>query len=351
MDTKYYDGTKILSTKDINGDTPEIYIVTSNRSAGKTTYFNRLLFNRWLNGKGEFLLLYRFDYETQDTPLKYFGDIGGLFFKGWSLQEENIAKGKIRRVIATHDSDEVGRVCGYSVSLSGADTVKKYSHLFKDVTSILMDEIQPENNHYLPTEITNFMSVHNSVARGNGKQSRYVPVYMLSNFMSMLNPYFVVLGVSERLKLDTKILRGEGWVVEQNINYSAQQALNNSVFNKAFKNARYAKVITERVYMDDNIAFIQKINQSCSYYFTLVCGNKKYGVRRVVGSNIIYVSKSVDTTFPLQVTVDIDSHDINVRLIGQNNSYIKLMRQYFNAGLLRFQDLECKSAVLHCLRY
>ena len=39
--TKFYDGTKLLSLKDINGNTPEIYISTSNRSAGKTTYFNR----------------------------------------------------------------------------------------------------------------------------------------------------------------------------------------------------------------------------------------------------------------------------------------------------------------------
>lgn len=41
----YYDGTKLLSLKDINGNLPEIYICTSNRSAGKTTYFNRLCVN------------------------------------------------------------------------------------------------------------------------------------------------------------------------------------------------------------------------------------------------------------------------------------------------------------------
>ena len=48
----YYDGTKLLSIKDINGNTPSLYICTSNRSAGKTTYFNRLLVNRFLD-KGE----------------------------------------------------------------------------------------------------------------------------------------------------------------------------------------------------------------------------------------------------------------------------------------------------------
>ena len=34
----FYDGTKLLSMTDLNGDKPEIYICTSNRSAGKTTW-------------------------------------------------------------------------------------------------------------------------------------------------------------------------------------------------------------------------------------------------------------------------------------------------------------------------
>ena len=44
----FYDGTKLLSMKDINGNKPEVYIVTTNRSGGKTTYYNRLAFRRWL---------------------------------------------------------------------------------------------------------------------------------------------------------------------------------------------------------------------------------------------------------------------------------------------------------------
>ena len=42
-ETKYYDGTKLLSMTDLNGKKPEIFICTSNRTAGKTTYFSRYL--------------------------------------------------------------------------------------------------------------------------------------------------------------------------------------------------------------------------------------------------------------------------------------------------------------------
>ena len=58
--TKYYDGTKLLSLKDLNGRTPEIYICTSNRSAGKTTFFNRYLIKKFKNNGEKFLLLYRY---------------------------------------------------------------------------------------------------------------------------------------------------------------------------------------------------------------------------------------------------------------------------------------------------
>ena len=61
----YYDGSKLLSMKDINGNTPEIYISTSNRNAGKTTYFNRYLVNRFLKYGEKFCLLYRFQDELE----------------------------------------------------------------------------------------------------------------------------------------------------------------------------------------------------------------------------------------------------------------------------------------------
>ena len=89
-DSKYYDGTKLLSLKDINGDKPEIYICTTNRSGGKTTYFGRLCVNKWVQSGSKFCLVYRFNYELESIADKFFKDIKGLFFpdmyiKGSSL--------------------------------------------------------------------------------------------------------------------------------------------------------------------------------------------------------------------------------------------------------------------------
>ena len=88
MESKYYDGTKLLSLNDIDGNRPEIYICTSNRSAGKTTWFNRYVVRRYLRGKGKFCLIYRYKYELQDCADKFFKEIGTLFFPAIHLRSK-----------------------------------------------------------------------------------------------------------------------------------------------------------------------------------------------------------------------------------------------------------------------
>ena len=49
--SEYYDGTKLLSLLDLDKRKPEIYMVTTNKTGGKTTYFSRLLVNRFIKKK------------------------------------------------------------------------------------------------------------------------------------------------------------------------------------------------------------------------------------------------------------------------------------------------------------
>ena len=68
----FYDGTKLLSMKDINGNKPEIYICTSNRCAGKTVFFSRYFVNRYKKFGEKFMLLYRYKDELDGCADKFF---------------------------------------------------------------------------------------------------------------------------------------------------------------------------------------------------------------------------------------------------------------------------------------
>lgn len=351
---KYYDGTKLLSMLDLNGNKPEIYICTTNRTGGKTTYFGRLCINRWRDKGEKFCLIYRYNYELDGIADKFFKDIGRLFFPNLFMRSERRANGIYHELFLCNQDDdpkEGGKSCGYAISLNSADQIKKYSHLFSDVARMIFDEFQSETNHYCTDEIRKLLSVHTSIARGNGEQIRYVPVFMLSNPVSIINPYYVELGISERLKDDTKFLRGEGFVLEQGFVDSASDAQKQSAFNRAFSRNSYVAYASECVYLNDNQAFIEKPTGSSRYLCTLRYKATDFAVREFAETGVIYCDDKPDNTFKMRISVTTDDHDVNYVMLKRNEMFLSNLRYYFEHGCFRFKDLRCKEAVLKALSY
>ena len=342
---KYYDGTKLLSLTDINGNRPEIYMCTTNRTGGKTTYFGRLVVNRFIDKREKFGLLYRYNYELDDCAEKFFKDIGELFFNGYTMTSKKRAKG------IYHELYLNGEPCGYAVSINSADQVKKNSHFFSDVKRLIFDEFQSESNTYCPNEIKKFISVHTSMARGQGEQNRYLPVYMLSNPVSIINPYYVELGISSRLTDETRFLRGDGFVLEQGFVESAADAQKSSGFNKAFARNSYVAYSSESVYLNDNKAFVDRPQGVGRYMATLKYNGQTYGIREFAEAGVIYCDDRADETFPLKITVTTDDHELNYVMLKRNDLFLFNLRYYFERGCFRFKDLRCKEAVLKSLSY
>ena len=241
--------------------------------------------------------------------------------------------------------------CGYAFALNGADQIKKYSHLFSDVDIMLFDEFQSETNHYCPDEVKKFISLHTSVARGQGKQVRYVPVYMMSNPVSIINPYYVAMGISNRLKDDTKFLRGDGFVLEQGFNESASVAQKESGFNRAFAGNDYVAYSSEAVYLNDSKAFIDRPVGNSRYICTLRYHGVDYGVKEYSELGIIYCDDKADRTFRTRITVTTEDHSINYVMLKRNDFFLSNLRTLFERGCFRFKDLRCKEAVLTALSY
>lgn len=343
--TRYYDGTKLLSLKDQNGETPEIYICTSNRTAGKTTYFGRLLVNRYIKAGKKFGLLYRYCYELDNCAEKFFNDIHGLFFRNYELESERKGNGKYHELYLNGDS------CGYAIAINDADFVKNNSHLFSDIDSLLFDEFQSETNKYCPKEIIKFISIHTSIARGHGKQYRRVPVYMLSNLVTLINPYYTEMGISHRLNTNTKFLRGSGWVLEQNLNESAANAQKQSAFAKAFVNNDYINYNTRLVYLNDNYAFIEKPNGKGKYICTIKYMGTNYAIKEYAEAGVLYCDYKVDYSCNLKISATTDDHNKNYVMLKRNELIVNTLRYFFETGCFRFKDLKCKEAIMYSLSY
>lgn len=345
LKSSYYDGTKLLSKKDLNGNKPEIYLCTTNRSAGKTTYFNRLVTNRFKGGEGKFGLVYRFKYELDDSADKFFKDISKLFFNGDVMTSKPKASGMYHEFFLNDES------CGYAMALNSADQLKKYSHFFNDIERMIFDEFQSESNHYCSDEVRKFISLHQSIARGNGKQSRYVPVYMMSNAVTINNPYFVELGISERLKHDTKFLRGNGFVLEHGFVESASNAQQDSLFNQAFSNNKYVAYASQNIYLHDEYAFIEGVEGRSRYFCTLKYKGTDFAVREYPEMGVVYCDKRVDHTNPFRISVTTADHNVNYVMLNTNSELVNTLRYYFNHGCFRFKDILCKEAVMKTVKY
>lgn len=339
----YYDGTKLLSLMDTTGRKPEIYICETNRTGGKTTYFGRLCVNRFRDKGEKFALLYRFNYELDDVAEKFYRNIGQLFFPGTRMTSKRKANGIFHELFINDDA------CGYAITLNSADQIKKYSHLFSDVQRIIFDEFQSETNHYCPDEVRKFLSVHTSIARGNGEQVRYVPVYMLGNPVTLLNPYYVEMHISERLRDDTKFLRGDGFVMERGFVESASKAQMESGFNRAFASNAYVAYSAQNVYLNDSKAFIDKPEGSGRYMCTLKYNGSDYAIREYAESGIIYCDDRPDVTFKMRITVTTADHELNYVMLKKSDFFLTNLRWFFERGCFRFRDLRCKEAVLKAL--
>lgn len=350
----FYDGTKLLSMKDIKGQTPEIFMCTTNRSGGKTTWFNRYVLKKFITKREKFALFYRFKYELDDVADKFFKDIGSLFFPDYTMSSQRKSDGIYHELILTKVGDEEGVCCGYAIALNSADAIKKMSHFFSDVHRIVMDEFQSETNHYCPDEVRKFRSVHTSIARGQGKMSRYVPVFMIANPITLLNPYYVALDITTRLNAKTKFLKGEGFVVEQGYVRSAFDAQRESAFNRAFASGTPKgkdEYGAEGVYLNDNLSFIEKPTGRSKYICTVMYNGTPFAIREFRGEGIIYCDNTPDMTDPNRLALTTADHDINYVMLRANDLFIQNMRWMFEKGCFRFKDLRCKEVILRMLSY
>ena len=349
-DPHFYNGYPLLAKTDKNGKKPEIYAALTNRSAGKTTFFNGYLTHKYISDGKQFLLLYRNKYETERAAAGFFNDISRLFFQDLTMYQETGVKNGfdiLKIGLKTDENRENFTVCGYATSLSASELIKRYSHLLSDVSVILMDELFPENGQYLKNEINAFMSIHDSLSRGNFSHSRYLPVIIVGNLIDIFNPYFDALGIVDSLLLDSHFTRGDGFVIEQDFNEFSAAAHKESAFHKALSGAAYAAASQEKVYLNTNYEMIDsKICDIGRYILTIRYQNNLYSVRYNEQGYFYYISNKPDPKFKLQHAAT--ESDISENAIYNPASpYRKMLKDKFHQNLLKFRNLKCKSAALH----
>ena len=340
----YYNSTKLLTLKDIDGKVPEIYMTCGNRTGGKTFNYKRLLFNKFLNRGEKFCWLVRFAYEMDGIDENLFKDIGPLKYPGKHLTSKPVGKNLFKELYLD------GEACGYCVPINSADTIKKYSARLSDVCNMYLDEFMSENTKYCPDEIRKLMSIHTSIARGGGSHIRRVPLYMSCNAYTLFNPYFVALGVTRRIQPGSKFVRGKGWVLEFDFNEEASHQYLNSAFAQAFSENeplnRFSKYQATVEFVMDSNSFIRKVDGPKYPILCVVYNGSRFGFWVSEKYNCYYISKKYEPSCISPVTFNDSDHNENIMFINRKSPISKRLSEAFDRGMVFFEDYECKTMFL-----
>ena len=334
----FYNGTRLINSKDKFGKRPELFFVDGNRSAGKTTWFYRYLVNRFLKHNEKFMLIYRFQNELKGCSEQFFANVGPLFFSGLDCTEVKRQDGAFYELLIG------GRSAGYAVSLNGSEKLKKLSHFFKDVERMYFDEFQTKR--YVPDEVNLLINLHTSVARGKNQPVRYVPVYLSSNHISSLNPYYKALGVANTIdNMNFGIYKGDGFVVEKNMNDPVAELQKQSAFMRAFSNSKEVDHTINNTSQTDNYNFIERLKvRNFKYICNIRVDDETISLKRVfdIPGVMFYFSNDHDNNIKARYAISTKDHDTDTLLVGNSLLLVMKCKEYFERGEVRFSDLETK---------
>ena len=343
----------LLTSRDVNGNRPEIFISCQNRGSGKTYGYTYGFLEQaqghdmgWDIPLGKFALICRWKHEIGTLANGMLTGMVETEYEGAFI--ESVVGGNGLYANIYFNKGEERTHVGYVLCINKSDDIKKISSMFRDVSVMLMDEFQcADMTSYCSDEINKFIRLHISVARGEGKSSRYVPVILLSNSVSIMNPYFIALKIHKKIQSNTKKLKGDGFVMERIVNPNAMNEQKESLFNRAFGNSRELDSSIDNSWLNDDNSCIEKPDKSWgrSYYeCTLISGSDKYGVRYFPAIGYYSVSNSIDTSCQFTYNISINGN-LNIPML-KSSPTIKILKEAFLNGQVRFNNLQSKDIFL-----
>lgn len=207
----------------------------------------------------------------------------------------------------------------------------------------MLDEFISENNKYCPDELNKLQSIIWSIVRDRDN----CMFIGCANAVSVINPLFCAFGIDKLIKPHTKVLTGDGWILQVVKDAPVAQEMKLKNYAIAFKNTDYVEYATS-VEFTDNKAFICDFKCRGKHYFTLLKSGKYYSVDFI--SDIVYIRDGGNKNDKLLIAIDKEEHTEHT-LYNRNGFIIDRMRTLYNMGLVRFQSLQAKHAFFDLIRY
>lgn len=332
-----------INSTDITGKKAGTVIITTNRSGGKTTSMLNAAIDYYIDTERCVLMIFRNKSDIKDVD-RMFSDV---------LTRRN----DVREITVNHICENLvseilmdGEVFSYAVCLKDTDRLKKYSSIFYKVDYAILDEYQSEEGNYLPKEVYNIVSLIMTISRGGGFAARSIQLFLLGNNYSLLNPYLVEFGITNRYRKGMKRIKGIGfcaYFVQIDI---AKEQMEQNLALDAFRETKAYKYATESdFWLADNDNLIGKPKGKTYYLCTLKLDSKEFGLWDCINEGYICLTNRTIDNYRHIYCLSGDGSGNGVRLMKRSSSIWKIIQSSYDEGMIRFENLECKSVMLQFL--
>ena len=342
---EHYNCEKLVNSLDKNGDKPAFFIVCSKeRGPGKTYSFSKKLIERFLDTGDKFILLTR---NKGDIGSIAAGIMDGYLVNEhpeYTVSEKSQMKDTYARVYLSHiEKDDQGKdkqvneECGYVIPIRSADKIKKISSLFYDAWCFYFDEFQPFSDPYLKDEVDLLYNIYKSIARGEGHATRYMPVFLASNTITLGNPYFEAFDLNKHIQSNTKFYKGDGVIYERCEVEGLAEEHPGTAIDRALRVHRSRKGDNTWI-MDDNSLVEKPDSWGRGYYIcTLKYKGQAFGLLDYPMVGMQYVTRKIDKSCQYIYNTTKDGGALNLPLLKQCPVFVRL-KKYFFDGQVRCQD-------------
>lgn len=320
IDTKWcwYDYSRILSYK-----RPINYIVGI-RGKGKTYGAKLYCLTRYQKYQKQFVYVRRYDTQLLECKNKFLADIkSDERLKGHQYQVDG---DKVYEIL-----ENKRIVVGYFIALSRYETYKSSS--FADVDTIVFDEFITAER-YLPNEVFKFADLCETILRHrDGK------IFMLSNSLSVVNPYFESMGVRS---LNQAFTKSKDWVIHYDSDEDFAQQKRKTVVGRVFGDTEWASYAYDNKFALDNTTNVGEIKCSKETLYNLMLNGNRIGCYYANGL-LYFGTPFIGKTYTPYV--DDCKDNVDVILVKPRDRHIFTIYEKYVKGLCYFENLSIKNEI------
>ena len=212
-----------------------------------------------------------------------------------------------------------------------------------NVRIIFFDEFLNEENDYLPNEINAFTNICDSVIRNRDN----VRCYLVSNHISVINPYFNYFGF---FQLGKRFTRGQhDSILEFTDSAEFVEFRKHTKFGQSIQGTEYGDyAMLGRMLLDDMTNVSKLPDGACHHQFNLILEGIPMEVCMM--DNILYIRKNRDKT-AIAYTPYVDDAVLGAIFCTKSLTHFDFVVNKFMSDEIMYESLEIKNAVINFVRF